>query len=110
MGHMFLGLVEILTRRARQGIAECEHALELNRNLANAHSAIGYGKILIGRAEETEAHIAEALRLSPRDMAAYSWMDFAGFAKVHLGIYEQRLHGFDGRLRPTEIIHLVLFI
>jgi tetratricopeptide (TPR) repeat protein len=87
--HMLLGFVEILTRRAGQGIAECEHALALNRNLASAHSLIGYGKILIGRAEETEAHIAEALRLSPRDMAAYSWMDFAGFAKVHLGSYEQ---------------------
>jgi TolB-like protein/class 3 adenylate cyclase len=89
IGHMVLGLVEILTRRAAQGIAECEHALALDRNLATAHSCIGYGKILIGRAEETEAHIAEALRLSPRDMAAYSWMDFAGFAKVHLGSYEQ---------------------
>ena len=31
------------------------------------HSIIGRGKIFVGRAEETEAHIAEALRLSPRD-------------------------------------------
>ena len=29
-------------------------------------------KIFVGRAEETEAHIAEALRLSPRDTMAYS--------------------------------------
>jgi TolB-like protein/class 3 adenylate cyclase len=62
--HMFLGLVEILTKRAVQGIAECEHALELDRNLATAHATIGLGKIFIGRAEETDAHIAEALRLS----------------------------------------------
>ncbi len=39
---------------------------------------IGIGKIFIGRAEETESHIAEALRLSPRDTMAYVWMSIAG--------------------------------
>jgi TolB-like protein/class 3 adenylate cyclase len=29
-GHMWLGLVNIMTRRAAQGIAKCEHALEQN--------------------------------------------------------------------------------
>ena len=33
-GHMFLGVVEIFTKRAAEGIAECEHALALDRNLA----------------------------------------------------------------------------
>ncbi len=78
---MCLGLVDIFTKRAAEGIAECEHALELDRNLASAHSVIGLGKIFIGRAEETEAHIAEALRLSPRDTMAYIWMTIAGMAK-----------------------------
>jgi TolB-like protein/class 3 adenylate cyclase len=41
-GHLFLGLVEMFTNRAAEGIAECEHALELDRNLANAHAAIGW--------------------------------------------------------------------
>ena len=77
-GHMLLGYVEILTKRAAQGIAECEHALALDRNLASAHSIIGLGKIFIGRAEETEAHIVEALRLSPRDTLAYVWMTYRG--------------------------------
>jgi tetratricopeptide (TPR) repeat protein len=53
--HMFLGFVEMMTRRAAEGIAECEHALALDRNLASAHSFIGRGKIFVGRAEETEA-------------------------------------------------------
>jgi tetratricopeptide (TPR) repeat protein len=89
IGHMVLGLVKILTRRAAPGIAECEHALELNRNLANAHAFIGYGKIVIGRAEETDGHISKALRLSPRDEAAYFWIDCAGFAKLHLASYDE---------------------
>jgi tetratricopeptide (TPR) repeat protein len=88
-GHMMLGLVDILTKRAAEGIAECEHALKLNRNLASAHAIIGYGKIYIGRAEETEAHVAEALRLSPRDTMAYAWMNYAGIAKLHIGSWEQ---------------------
>jgi tetratricopeptide (TPR) repeat protein len=88
-GHMWLGHVEILTKRAAEGIAECEHALELDRNLAHAHSNIGFGKIYVGRAEESEAHIIEALRLSPRDTNAYAWFNVAGLAKLHLGSHEQ---------------------
>jgi tetratricopeptide (TPR) repeat protein len=84
-----LGYVEILTKRAAQGIAECERALELDRNLASAHAFIGFGKIFIGRAEETEAHVGEALRLSPRDTNAHTWKSFAGVAKTFLGCYEQ---------------------
>ncbi|MGO9419390.1 adenylate cyclase, partial [Roseiarcus sp.] len=93
-GHMWLGLVDICTRRAAQGIAECEHALALDRNLAHAHSFIGFGKIFIGRAEQTEAHIVEALRLSPRDTMAYAWMTFAGVAKDLLGRFEQAVAWF----------------
>ena len=87
--HLWLGAIYIFTRRAASGIAQCEHALALDRNLASAHAAIGMGKILDGRAEDTEAHIAEALRLSPRDTLAYVWMTNAGTAKNHLGGYEQ---------------------
>ena len=74
LGHLYWGFVDIMTKRAAEGIAECEHVLELDRNLAAAHASIGLGKVFIGRAEETEAHIVEALRLSPRDTMAYTWM------------------------------------
>ena len=87
--HSLLGFVHIFTRRVAQGIAECEHALELDRNLAHAHDTIGLGKIFIGRAEEAEAHVAEALRLSPRDTMAYVWMAHVGVANNHLGSWEQ---------------------
>ena len=42
-GHMWLGRVEICTKRAAQGIAECEHALALDRNLADAHALYRIG-------------------------------------------------------------------
>jgi TolB-like protein/class 3 adenylate cyclase len=34
LGHGLLGFVELLTKRAAEGIAECQHALALDRNLA----------------------------------------------------------------------------
>jgi TolB-like protein len=88
-GQMWLGLVEIWTRRAAQGIARCERALELDRNLAHVHALIGYGKLFIGRSNETESHIIEALRLSPRDPRAFAWMSFAGMSKIGVHNYEQ---------------------
>ncbi|MBR0704414.1 adenylate/guanylate cyclase domain-containing protein [Bradyrhizobium diazoefficiens] len=85
MAHLVLGDVYIFTNRASQGIAECEQALALNRNLADAHSYIGFAKYCMGRAAETEGHIREALRLSPRDVFHHRWLHAVGQAKIHLG-------------------------
>jgi tetratricopeptide (TPR) repeat protein len=84
VAHLILGIVQISTNRAAQGIAECERALALDRNLATAHGFIGFAKYALGRAKETEAHVQEAIRISPRDIFAYQWMMFAGFAKLLL--------------------------
>ena len=72
-----------------QGIAAAERALALDRNLANAHALIGSGKTFTGRAEETEAHVQEALRLSPRDSKAYEWMATLAATKLNLGAYAE---------------------
>ena len=60
-----------------------------------AHSYIGRAKISIGRSEETEAHVMEALRLSPCDTTAYVWMAGASVAKLYLGADEAE----EARLR-----------
>jgi hypothetical protein len=52
--------------------------------LASAHSWIGLAKYFLGRPEETEAHVREALRLSPRDIFAHRWMMIVGIANVAL--------------------------
>ena len=110
-GHMWLGLVDIWTKRAAEGIAKCERALELDRNLAEAHANIGFGKIFIGRAEETEPHVGEALRRSPRDTYAYIWIARAGLAKLHLGDWEQAIARYRRSIetnRNFPYIHFVL--
>jgi tetratricopeptide (TPR) repeat protein len=83
--HAAMGLVQMFTNRAAQGIAECERALALDPNLAAAHIFIGVAKYVMGRFEETETHVQEAMRLSPRDTFLYSWLIAAGIAKLYLG-------------------------
>jgi TolB-like protein/class 3 adenylate cyclase len=85
VAHLVLGGAYIFSDRAVQGIAECEQALALNRNLASAHGSIGIAKFFMGRAAETEGHVLDAFRLSPRDIFAYRWMRAAGWAKLLLG-------------------------
>jgi len=41
LAHMLLGVVQMYSNRAARGIAECERALVLDRNLVNAHAFIG---------------------------------------------------------------------
>ena len=86
---LLLGALYIYTNRAAEGITKCEHALAFDRNLARAHSMIGFAKLFIGRAEETESHVLETLRLSPRDTSANGWMVMAGVAKLYLGRDEE---------------------
>jgi tetratricopeptide (TPR) repeat protein len=88
LAHRLLGGVHIQTNRAALGTAHCERALALDRNLADARVGIGLAKYFIGRGEETERHVNEAFRLSPRDTLAPGWMLIAGAAKLLIGAYE----------------------
>jgi tetratricopeptide (TPR) repeat protein len=63
--HFLMGLTLTLTHRPSQGIAEYERALALDSNLAAARAHIGVTKHRLGCAEETEADVQAALRLSP---------------------------------------------
>jgi tetratricopeptide (TPR) repeat protein len=69
-------------------------ALELDRNLAFAYGWIGLAKCFLGRAEETEAFIMEAFRLSPRDNRTFNWMNTAGVAKSYLAADEAAVNWF----------------
>ncbi len=83
--HLWLGYVQVLTKRAARGIGEFERALNLNRNIGVAHAWTGLAKIMLGRPEETEAHIAEAFRISPIDGVTFLWKYIDGLAKLYLG-------------------------
>jgi TolB-like protein/class 3 adenylate cyclase len=86
--HYWMGRVLIDSNHGAQGIAESERALELNPNLAAAHAIIGFAKLANGHAEETENHVLEALRISPRDTDANVWLGYIAEARQFLGAYE----------------------
>ncbi len=92
--HMFLGAVLIYTNRAVRGISECERALALDRNLAAAHGFIGVAKLMMGRPEETEAHVREQMRLSPGDNRVFNFTHIVGAANLHLGRDEEAIAWF----------------
>jgi TolB-like protein/class 3 adenylate cyclase len=108
--HLYMGMVLGFTNRAARGIAEYERALALDRNMAGAHSLIGQNKLFIGRAEETEAHVLEALRLSPRDPWAYVWLLTAGFAAYLLGRNEEAATWFRRSIEANRNFALCRFI
>jgi TolB-like protein/class 3 adenylate cyclase len=110
LAHLSLGMVLGFTNRAAQGIAAYERALALDRNMAGAHSLIGQNKLFIGRAEETEAHVLEALRLSPRDPWAYIWRLTAGFAACLLGRNEEAASWFRQSIEANRNFALCHFI
>jgi TolB-like protein/class 3 adenylate cyclase/Flp pilus assembly protein TadD len=86
--HVALGLLRLQMSRVDQGIAEFERALAIDRNHPHAHALIGVGKTRTGRYEETEAHVLEALRISPHDRRAGMWLMIAAAAKLWAGHYE----------------------
>jgi TolB-like protein/Tfp pilus assembly protein PilF len=88
--HLWLGFIQILTNRAVRGLGELDRTLALNQNIGAAHGWKGMAKIALGRAEDAEAHVAEAFRISsPTDGAAFLWNNIAGLAKLHLGADEE---------------------
>jgi TolB-like protein/Tfp pilus assembly protein PilF len=95
-----LGMIKTHTNRAAEGIREFEQALALDRNMASAHAFIGLAKFFDGRGEETESHVQEALRLSPRDTDAHIWMTIAGYGKLRPGAYDEAAARF---LRAIDI-------
>jgi TolB-like protein/class 3 adenylate cyclase/Tfp pilus assembly protein PilF len=94
MAHLCMGDVFNGTKRAEQAIGEFERALVLDHNFAAAHAHTGLSKLLVGRGDETEAHVREALRLSPRDDWVFMWLFFAGLAKLLLGLDEEAVARF----------------
>jgi TolB-like protein/class 3 adenylate cyclase len=83
--HYLMCRVQNHTKRQAQGVAECERALALNPNLASARAEIGLAEVYEGRAEETEGHELEALRISPHDTDANVWVAYIAVGKLNLG-------------------------
>ena len=101
LAHFVRAMVLHVSGAAERSLREIEFAIALDRNLAWAHADAGFFKVLLGRAEEAEADLANAIRLSPRDPAIDRWHGLLGIADLFLGRLESALD----RLRKSVEIN-----
>jgi tetratricopeptide (TPR) repeat protein len=87
--HLYMGVALRATYRAQRSVEELERALVIDPNLAAARALMGAAVACMGRAREAEAHVLEALRLSPRDAMIFEWFLIAGSAKALLGEFAE---------------------
>jgi TolB-like protein/Tfp pilus assembly protein PilF len=83
--HFVYGNVLHVAGATERSLREFELAISLDRNLAWAYANSGFAKVLLGRAEEAEADLMNAIRLSPRDPGLDRWYALLGIADLFLG-------------------------
>jgi TolB-like protein len=98
--HVTYGTILYAMRAPERAMREFEFAVGLDSNLAAAHAYLGQMKFSLGRARDTRAHVAEAMRLSPRDPFLFHWHFFIGVADVYLG---RVVHGIESLRKSVEI-------
>jgi TolB-like protein/class 3 adenylate cyclase len=108
--HAHFGAVCAVTKRVNRGVSECERALAIDRNCVWAHVWIGMAKYVLGRHDETEAHILEALRLSPRDRSTGSWFQIVGFAKLGARRDEEAIRWFSRAIEDNPNLPMSHFL
>jgi TolB-like protein len=99
--HVTCGTVLYAMCSPERALREFTLAIGLDGNLARAHAYLGLTKFFLGRADETRAHVEEAIRLSPRDPLLFRWYFFIGLADVYLGRVVRAL----GSLRKSVAIN-----
>jgi TolB-like protein len=98
--HLTYGTILYAMRAPERALREFEFAIGLDANLAAAHAYLGLIKFSLGRARDTGAHVAEAMRLSPRDPLLFHWHFFIGVAEIYLG---RVVHGIESLRKSVEI-------
>jgi len=98
--HVTYGTVLYAMRAPERALREFEFALGLDSNLAAAHAYLGLMKYSLGRARDTRAHVAEAMRLSPRDPLLFQWHFILGVGELYLG---RVAHGIESLRKSIEI-------
>jgi TolB-like protein len=75
--------------RPEEALWEYEGVDGFVRTRATAHAHMGLLKLLLGRAEETEAHVVAAIQRSPHDPWTGQWYFYLGAAHLYLGRTER---------------------
>jgi len=98
--HVTYGTVLYALHAPERALREFEYAVGLDGHLAAAHAYLGLMKYSLGRARDSRAHVAEAMRLSPRDPLLFQWHFFVGVGELFLG---RVVHGIESLRKSVEI-------
>jgi len=98
--HFSHGTVLFAMRVPDRALREFEFAIGLDRNFVKAHVYAGLMKLCLGRARETEADVAQAIRLSPRDPFLSHWQFVVSLADLYLG---RNVRAVDGLRRSVQL-------
>jgi tetratricopeptide (TPR) repeat protein len=107
--HLVYGNVLHVSGATERSLREFEFAISLDRNLAWAHANAGFAKVLLGRAEEAESDLLNAIRLSPRDPGLHRWHALLGIADLFLGRLEPAFHRLRKSVEMNPNVALVHF-
>jgi tetratricopeptide (TPR) repeat protein len=107
--HLVYGNVLHVSGATERSLREFEFAISLDRNLAWAHANAGFAKVLLGRAEEAESDLLNAIRLSPRDPGLHRWHALLGIADLFLGRLEPAFHRLRKSVEMNPSVALVHF-
>jgi TolB-like protein/Tfp pilus assembly protein PilF len=107
--HTQLGWLYVMTKQYDKGIAECERAISLAPNSANAHIWMSLVFMVVGRYEESVQYAEQALRLDP--LPEHWYFRQMGSAYSFVGRYEEAIAFHKKALQraPNDILtHLHL--
>jgi len=88
LGHCALGRMNMMRGDFETAIDNCQRAVALNPNFANAIHALGAALLWAGKPEEAIPHFDMALRLSPNDPNRWAIENLKGAALWFSGRYE----------------------
>ena len=83
-----------LTKEYPEALAAAETEVALDPNSAYGYAAIGRVEALLGRCEQSIAHIKQAFALSPRDPLSGIWYGYLGLAEFCRGRLDAAIEQF----------------
>ena len=106
LAHSAMGLAFMEGREHTKAIAEHKSATALNPNSSFGQWCFGYALNFAGRPSEALPKFDLALRLSPRDPAAWSYLTLRASALYQLKRYEEAAQAAEDAMR-TQLVDLV---
>jgi adenylate cyclase len=83
-----------LSHRSNEAVDVADAGLAVDPNSARLYAQRGNAETSLGRFEQAESDVRQAMRLSPRDPRMGAWLFFIGIAELEQGHYDAAIDQF----------------